>query len=203
MSGRAERAWLCLAPTPLLTALFPACNPDDELVVRAMRNTDERIREDKPVTPGFLLAVLLWADFLARAADLGESVKPAEARLHAAIECLSEQQQIISIPRRFTQFIRDVWHLQQRLEARLPRTIERLAGHVRFRAAYDFLLLRAETGDDVGEAAAWWTSYQDAGPEVRQAMIDERRASTPQKKKRRRRSRKNRSEQSNVSPDPS
>jgi poly(A) polymerase len=187
MSGQAGRAWQLLAPTPLRGALFPACNPTDELVEQAMFNTDARIAEDKPVTPGFLLAVLLWNDYAARTAELSTAMKPAEARLHAAGDCLAEQQQIIAIPRRFTQFIRDVWHLQDRLEARLPRSIDRLAGHARFRAAYDFLLLRAEQDPELAEAAEWWTRYQDVDGAGRQAMVDERRGSVPSGKKRRRR----------------
>ena len=200
MSGQAEQAWSALVATPLRAALFPGCDPNDPLVPRAMRNTDDRIREDKPVTPGFLLAVLLWADYRARARDLAEEMKPAEARLHAATDCLAEQQQIIAVPRRFSQFIRDVWQLQDRLIARQPRAIVRLFGHARFRAAYDFLLLRAEAGDssvqsedearEVAEAADWWTRYQEVGDAEKKNMIEERRASAPKKKRRRRRRRK-------------
>lgn len=201
MSGRAEKAWSLLVETPLRAALFPACDPTDPLIARAMRNTDERIHADKPVTPGFLLAVLLWADYRARTADLEAQMKPAEARLHAAADSLAQQQQIIAVPRRFSQFIREVWYLQERLQARLPRAIERLAGHARFRAAYDFLLLRAESGDrtvrtaeeadEVVTAAEWWTRYQEVSDEERQAMIEERRGSAPKKKRRRRRKKRN------------
>lgn len=197
MSGQAGKAWEALAATPLRTALFPGCDPEDPLVPRAMRNTDDRIHAEKPVTPGFLLAVLLWADYRARTSDLEEEMQPADARLHAAADCLAEQQQILAVPRRFSQFIREVWHLQERLQARQPRAIERLAGHARFRAAYDFLLLRGETGDstartpdeveEVVAAGEWWTRYQEVGDEERQVMIEERRGSAPKKKRRRRR----------------
>jgi poly(A) polymerase len=190
MSGQAESAWHLLASTPLRAALFPGCSPENPFVDRAMHNTDDRIAADKPVTPGFLLAVLLWGDYRARITEFADSLKPAEARLHAAGDCLAEQQQIIAVPRRFSQFIRDVWQLQERLESRLPRSIERIAGHVRFRAAYDFLLLRSETGDDVIEQADWWTRYQEVDPDTRLAMIDERRSSQPKKKRRRRRGRR-------------
>lgn len=195
MSGQAERAWRGIVATPLRAALFPGCDPADPLVPKAMANTDARIQEDKPVTPGFLLAVLLWADYRARQSDLLAELPPAEARLHAATDCLAEQQQIIAIPRRFSQFIREVWHLQERLEARPAKAIERLAGHARFRAAYDFLMLRAQSGSEAGnamvtEAAEWWTRYQAVGGEERQAMIDERRQLAPKKKRRRRSKRK-------------
>jgi len=190
MSGQAERAWDLLASTPLCWALFPGCDPDDPLVARAMRNTDQRIQADKPVTPGFLLAVLLWGDYRARLGDSDPALSAVEMKQHAAADCLAEQQHIIAIPRRFAQFVREVWQLQDRLESRQPRSIERLQGHVRFRAAYDFLVLRAETADDLSEAAEWWTRFQDVDSEEQGAMIDERRATHPQKKRRRRRKRK-------------
>ncbi|MGE0623569.1 MAG: polynucleotide adenylyltransferase PcnB [Pseudomonadales bacterium] len=196
MSGQAERAWQLLVTTPLRVALFPGCDPQDPLIPEAMRNTDERIRADKPVTPGFLLAVLLWADYQARLNDLQASLAPAEARLQAATDCLGDQQRIIAVPRRFSQFIREVWHLQDRLESRQARVIEKLASHARFRAAYDFLVLRAECAltpeAGLSDAAEWWTRYQAVGPEARQAMVDERRAHSPTKKKRRRKSRRRR-----------
>ena len=109
---QAEQAWSLLAATPLRAALFPHSNPSDPLIGLAMRNTDLRIQADKPVTPAFLIAVLLWEDYRARAQDLAEQWKPAEARLHAASDCLAEQQQIIAIPRRFSLFVREVWQLQ-------------------------------------------------------------------------------------------
>jgi poly(A) polymerase len=198
MSGYAATAWAILAPTPLRAALFPNTPPDAEIVHLAMANTDTRIAEGKPVTPGFLLAVLMWHDYLARTHELGEGKRPAEARVLAATRTLSEQQQIIAIPRRFSLFVRDVWGLQSRLEARYPRYIDRAMQHPRFRAAYDFLLLRAETGEvtDAGEPlqemADWWTTYQDADEDVREEMLEARRSSQPKKRRRRRSSRRNR-----------
>ena len=107
----------------------------------------------------------------------------------AAADALSAQHQIISIPRRFSQFVRDVWSLQRRLEDRYARNITRLATHPRFRAAYDFLVLRAESGEGQGidEAADWWTRYQDADEETQREFIEGRRSSQPAKRKRRRR----------------
>jgi poly(A) polymerase len=109
---------------------------------------------------------------------------------------LAQQQQIIAIPRRFSQFVRDVWGLQGRLEARYARYVERVAQHPRFRAAYDFLLLRAETGEQsesgqpLQEIADWWTTYQAESEDVRQEMVSARRPSPPKKRRRRRSSRR-------------
>ncbi len=176
VSGKSLDAWEHLSPTRLRAALFPCAPPNDPLVRLAMRNTDLRITEDKPVTPGFLFGVLMWRDFQARSAELMESHKPAEARAMAAGMTLGEQQSIIAVPRRFSQFIRDVWGLQHRLEGRRPRSVAVLHGHERFRAAYDFLVLRAQAGEDVGEAADWWTRYQEQDPAGQEAMVDELRA---------------------------
>ena len=100
-----------------------------------MRNTDLRIAEDKPVTPGFLLAVLLWRDYQARYTELLDTHAPAEARATAATEALSAEHEIITIPRRFSQFVRDVWALQGRLESVRPKSVRLLLEDPRFRAA--------------------------------------------------------------------
>lgn len=195
VSGRSLEAWNYLAPTRLRWALFPCAPPDDPLIALAMANTDRRIAEDKPVTPGFLFAVVMWRDFQARRDEHGQHHKPAEARAIAASETLAEQQLIIAIPRRFSQFVRDVWGLQHRLEARRPRTVPALAEHERFRAAYDFLVLRGEAGEGVAEAAEWWTRYQEVDHAGREALLDGLRGEAPaagksgRKRKRRRRKR--------------
>lgn len=196
MSGQAEKTWLELADTPLRATLFPASDPESELILLAMRNTDQRIAEDKPVTPGFLIAVMLWQDYLARIPELEEEMKPAEARAHASVDCLAEQHQVITIPRRFSQFARDVWGLQGRLEARSPRTVQRLLAHPKFRAAYDFLVLRADAGEPLSDVAEWWTTYQFADENTQKEMVDALRGSpsAPARKRRRRRGRRKETE---------
>ncbi|NIP16072.1 MAG: polynucleotide adenylyltransferase PcnB [Pseudomonadales bacterium] len=195
MSGSAAAAWAVIASTPLRAALFPGTPGDSRLVELAMANTDDRIARDLPVTPGFLLAVLMWHDYQAQCAALTGERRPAEARLQAAAETLAAQQAVTSMPRRFSQFVRDVWSLQARLETRLPRQIDRVVQHPRFRAAYDFLVLRAEAGElasgsePLDEAAQWWTTYQQADQAKRADMAEERRAVQPLRKRRRRRRR--------------
>jgi len=188
LSGYGERAWTLLAATPLRGALFPGSDPQDPLILQAMRNTDERVAADKPVTPGFMVAVLLWQDFKARIAEFEETAKPAESRVLAATAALAAQHSIIAIPRRFSQFARDVWAVQERLLARRPRSITRLAHHARFRAGYDFLLLRSQIGDDVEEAATWWTTYQEVDDEQRGVMISQLTGRSPRRRRRKKKS---------------
>ena len=134
-------------------------------VVNALRNTDNRLAENKPVTPGFLLAALLWIpmDRLARD-NMAQGLKEMEAIMLAGDIVISRQTRSTAMPRRFTQFAREIWQLQPRLARGANRRPHRLVQHPRFRAAYDFLLLRAESGEEVTELADWWTAFQQDNP---------------------------------------
>ncbi len=189
LSGYAMNVWKIIEPTPIRSALFPTTPPNNTLVELAMHSTDQRIAQGKPVTPGFLLAVLLWDDYQARISELAGDKKINEARLLAAHESLAGQRNVLAIPRRFSQFVNDVWQLQGRLEVRKPRQIVRTLNHPRFRAAYDFLLLRSEAELIEPSLADWWTEIQDVDITVREKMINEL-APAPGKKRRRRRPRR-------------
>ena len=134
-------------------------------VVNALRNTDNRLAENKPVTPGFLLAALLWIPMDRMARDnMAQGLKEMEAIMLAADIVLSRQTRSTAMPRRFTQLAREIWQLQPRLARGVNRRPHRLVQHPRFRAAYDFLLLRAESGEEVTELAHWWTAFQQDNP---------------------------------------
>jgi poly(A) polymerase len=66
--------------------------------------------------------------------------------------------------------------MQPRFERRDGRRALRLLDHPRFRAAYDFLLLRAAAGEADPELAQWWTDIQALPPEEKIARVE----STPQ-----------------------
>lgn len=147
-----------------------------------MRNTDERVRGGSSITPGFLVAVLLWEDFLARTRDMdAEDDDPAFA-------ALKNQQSHIAIPKRFGTFAREVWMIQERLHKRNVRSLERLVTHKRFRAGYDFLCLQAESDETLQPLADWWTEFQDVDESSRQDLI----AQLPQTSRKRRRSKSKR-----------
>ena len=138
------------------------------LLERAFVNTDRRLAEDLPVSPGFLVAALLWAPVRERAEAIGEEGgrrSRNEALAAAADDAIALQVKRTSMPRRWSAMARDIWTMQPRLENRRPRRVELTIAHPRFRAAYDFLCLRAEAGEPVADRAAWWTEAQgDAGP---------------------------------------
>jgi poly(A) polymerase len=190
LDGHAVRAWELMRHYALAEVVFPdhdASPHSAEFIENAMRGTDERVAQDKPVTAGFLIAVLLWDAYRERLARLSESMPLVDAREAASQEVLRDQNDIAMVPRRFAQFVRETWLLQPRLELRQGKEIERLVSHPRFRAAYDFLLLRASVGDADTETADWWTAYQAAPGEERQVL---RAGLGPQNGKRRRRRRR-------------
>jgi poly(A) polymerase len=132
------------------------------LVIRALENTDARLAQDKPVTPAFLYAALLWEPMRLRMQTLiEEGATPLEAAQKAGNQVTSEQVQITSLPKRFSFPMRDIWMLQSRFERRRGKAPYRLLEHPRFRAAYDFLLLRSEVGEAPRELADWWTHFQE------------------------------------------
>ena len=174
LSGYAAKAWRLLQRTPVRQTLFPATPPDSLLVRLATENTDRRIALGRPVTHGFLVAALLWDDYSARLEELtlrlgGKS--KSEAHEIAAQDSLAAQRRTISLPRRHAYFVTDVWRLQRHLEERRPKHARKALGHPRFRAAYDFLMLRAEAGSVDQALADWWTEIQQASPDQQEAML--------------------------------
>jgi len=182
----------------LFAHLFPdtdAClNREDQdfpltFVSRGLANTDRRIQDDKPVTPAFLFAILLWEPVRRRFEELrdGEDMAPEDAMVLAAGEASSRQQPLVTIPKRFSLPMREIWILQPRLEQRQGKRPYRLLTHPRFRAAYDFLVLRAEAGEVEAGLADWWTRFQEANAPQRAEMTGN--AASGRRKRRRRRPR--------------
>lgn len=160
-----------------------------KLIERACINTDKRIAENRPVTPAFLFAVLLWPAVVARTEKhLQHGIPFAPARQKAAGQVIHNQNEITAIPKRFAQVIREIWDMQLRLDKRQGRHAEVLVADSRFRAGYDFLLLREECGEIEPGLGEWWTRYQREEEHGRMEMVRQLgRADAPAKKKRRRR----------------
>ncbi|WP_304639912.1 polynucleotide adenylyltransferase PcnB [Pseudomonas sp.] len=182
LSGKGEETFELLCRYDLFAPLFPDTDEALEhnadytlrLIRQALRNTDERIRQQRPVTPAFLFAALLWPALPERIRELEHRGVPSvPAQQQAAQELLAEQCRHTAIPKRFSIPLREIWDLQPRLERRSGRRADQMLEHPRFRAAYDFLLLREGAGEDTGGLGAWWTTYQDASENKRREMIRE------------------------------
>ncbi len=160
------------------------------LLPRALANTDARVNEDKPVTPAFLFAAMLWEPVRQQVGELiASGMNSYDAMFRAADQVLREQLRHVSIPKRFSVPMREIWSMQDRLERRAGQQAFRLLENKRFRAAYDFLLLRAATGEADQALADWWTHFQTAGDDERRAMTAQMApaAGTGKRKRRRRR----------------
>ena len=162
-----------------------------EFVHAALVNTDRRVAAGKSITPMFLLGVFLWAPVRRMAEDLRsrEKMSVAQSLSIAAYEIAGMQQSRISIPKRFTAPMREMLAMQPRFDVRHGRRAMNLLQHKRFRAAYDFMMLRADCGDFDREAATFWTDVQeqDAEQQEKSFGLDGQPASRRRKRPRRRR----------------
>ena len=152
----------------------------------ALAQTDERVLADRPVSPAFLFAALLWHEVLAAWKAREKRSERRIPALEAAMDDVLEAQSgKLAITRRLTATMREVWAMQPRFEERSGQRPHRLLELPRFRMAYDFLALRAASGEVPAELETWWRAFQSADPETRDAMLLP--DSGPQKKRRRRR----------------
>ena len=159
----------------------------EKFVMQALKNTDERIRNNKGVSPGFLFATLLWHEVLAQWEKLkaaGELKIPA---LYQAMDqVLDVQAEKLAITRRIAGDIKDIWALQPRFDQRTGKRPYAVLEQPRFRAGYDFLLLRAQAGEIDSELADWWTRFQNVEGEKRAEMLLPDAPGGDRKKRRRR-----------------
>ena len=168
----------------------------ERFVTLALANTDERVRNGKPVSPGFLFASLLWHQVLEKwnaYKAAGEFPIPA---LHlAADDVLDGQTDKLAIQRRIATDMRDIWAMQPRFERRTGKSPYKLLEHPRMRAGYDFLLLRCASGEIDAEIGDWWTDFIDADSPGRESLLAKKPSDTdaPAAKKRRRRGGRGRS----------
>jgi poly(A) polymerase len=201
MSGYAVATYELLRHYDVFRHLFPmtdACLAEEEnhfphtMILRGLENTDARISEGKPVTPAFLIAVLLWEPVHSRAKRLqAEGLSEIQALQLAGDEVVSLQALHIAVPKRFSLQSREIWAFQARLKRRNGKRAARLVEMPRFRAAYDFLLLRIESGEDEFKALGdWWTEFQESDEERRGSMSSEAPSAGGRNRRRRKRRRK-------------
>jgi poly(A) polymerase len=160
----------------------------ERFVMLALKNTDTRIRTGKTISPAFLFAALLWHEVLAEWKKIqARGVSPVPALHEAMDDVLNQQTEQLAIPRRYSSDMKELWVMQPRFEQRAGQRPYRLLEQPRFRAAYDFLLLRCESGEVEKSLGDWWTSFQDADDDARATMLVADAAPAAKRRKRRRR----------------
>ena len=158
----------------------------ERFVTLALAQTDERILADRPVSPAFLFAALLWHEVLAAwKVRQARGERPMVALENAMDDVLDTQCAKLAITRKLTATMREVWAMQPRFEQRSGSRPFRLLEAPRFRMAYDFLALRAASGEVPADVEEWWRAFQGADPEARKAMLLPE--TGPRKRRRRRR----------------
>ena len=182
LSGQGLETYKLLNEFNLFEQLFPQLGPllktqnsrELAFIEQVLMNTDNRINSDMKVTPAFIFAALLWYPLEERCQQhmVEGGLNHFDAFNLALSDVLHRQIQRIMIPKRFTITVREIWQLQQRLPKRYGRRAFQMLEHPKFRAAYDFLLIRGQIeGGELLTLAQWWTDFQNVDPEERQGML--------------------------------
>ncbi len=177
-SGYALPAYEMLREFGLFKHLFPALdqylNADPaesmlDFIEQALVNTDQRIAEDKPVSPAFIFAALLWPLVHQKVIQLqSEKVGTLPALQIAGSEIFAQQIKTIAVPKRFSQISKNIWSMQPRFSNTRGKQPLRLVSHPNFRAAYDFFCIQSMVGLTTYQLCEWWTEFQIEHPPQRQ-----------------------------------
>ncbi|UXI66913.1 polynucleotide adenylyltransferase PcnB [Tahibacter amnicola] len=205
LAGHGQASFRELDRSGLLGFVFPATaaalRHSDGAEFRALvewglKNTDQRVKAEKSVTPAFLFAVLLWGAVRERVErGISSGMDPAAAWANAGGSVIAEQSARVAIPRRFSLVMEEIWSLQPRFELRMKKRVFRLLAHPRFRAAYDFLVVRAQADNSLKPLVEWWGQAHAAQPDALDEMLNQAaqpaaalpKAGAPKKRRRRRR----------------
>ena len=141
------------------------------LMIEAFRNTDKRLANNQSVTPGFLIAALLWPQLIEASLQKGEI--NLRKFFRSMDRVLRKQQKITAIPRKFHGYVKDIWVLQLKLHSRIGKQPYKTLKHPRFRAAYDFLLIREKVSGHGNYLGNWWTNFQKDENSIKKSLIAE------------------------------
>lgn len=178
LHGQAEINFNSLVHFEILPILFPLLpeamqNPlVTQMITQALRNTDERYAAKKTINPAFLIAVFLWPSLQNIRKKLLKTCAPSQAYRTAAEETLRSQTKVLNMPRYLSEVVQTIWVLQRPLELRQKTKILDLVNHARYRAAFDFLLLRSQIGQVKPALCQWWETFYQMTPEERLAYVE-------------------------------
>ena len=174
LNGMAEKNFKKLTSFGLNKYLV-STNPEknkftSRVIIEALRNTDKRLINSQSVTPGFLVAALLWPELLEKSLTKGEI--NLRKFFRSMDQVLKRQQTITAIPRKFHSYIKDIWVLQLKLHSRIGKQPYKTLKHPRFRAAYDFMLIREKAYNEINGLGKWWTDFQRNDDNLKKSLIN-------------------------------
>ena len=175
LNGTAEKNFKKLTSFGLNKYLV-STNPEkneftSRVMIEALRNTDKRLINSQSVTPGFLVAALLWPELLEKSLTKGEI--NLRKFFRSMDQVLKRQQTITAIPRKFHSYIKDIWVLQLKLHSRIGKQPYKTLKHPRFRAAYDFMLIREKASNEINGLGKWWTDFQRNDDNLKKSLIND------------------------------
>ena len=183
LTGHAQKTYQLLQEYDLFDLLFPHIENSkedfNEFYENAFKNTDQRIEENKKLNTGFLFATLLWPKIYLKS-EISERIKYKSFYRNIA-SVLQKQQNITAIPRRYSSFIRDIWMNQIRFKKMSKKSIN-FTNNMRFRASYDFLLLRNSLEKNLETVINWWTDFKTANYDKKVKLLNEYRKGLNEKK---------------------
>jgi poly(A) polymerase len=204
-SGKSFEIFKLLREYGLFSLLFPKSaqvlqSSNCEIFLEeALKNTDQRVKEEKTINSSFLFAIILWYPLKLQKDRIvkDKGLSQFQALQCAISEIMQSQLKLISIPRKFTVVMNEIWLLQYHLENARPRRINQVLHHPRFRAAYDFLVLRGHLDKNLEPLCEWWQAYQEAEEAARAELIVSR--FNPPKGRKRKRKRKRKTDVESIS----
>ena len=182
LTGHAQESMMLFKKYQLSKIYFPTLDNNNKMFMKflsqALKNTDFRIKKNKSLNPGFLLATFLWHDVLKLWETNKKYFPHTSLALNKAIdETFRKQAKIFPIQKRFSITMSEIWRLQPRFNSTSPKKIYRLLGHPKFRASYDFLLLRCQTAEVPFSEGNWWTKFIESNKENQDLLITDKKKS--------------------------
>ena len=181
-TGSASKTFDKLVEYKVLKYLLPATSryleeeKSDEKIIHfiklALKNSDSRVAKDLPLTPAFLFSVLLWPSVVKRIGEIQSSKIKIPLLRKAADKAIREQNSHCFIPNRVESMIKDIWEFQIKLLKVKSPKITSLISHKRFRASYDFLILREQSGVNLNGCGKWWTDIQNQSEHRREDLTN-------------------------------
>lgn len=195
--AHAVESWHTLSEHGFISILFPLTSREikqndqaEQFILRALENTDRRVGQGKPVIPAFFFAVILWHAYQDERRNNPNLPHGKEGVYRAAEKVFRKQYPIIAIPKRVSTMIVEIWDMQWHLGMRRVKSIDGLLENRRFRASYDFLLLREAIGEVDADLTKWWTRIQNESPAGKREMVQALPSAKPRRGGRRRKPRK-------------
>tara|TARA_B110000003_G_C16653744_1_gene535470 strand:- start:7406 stop:8704 length:1299 start_codon:yes stop_codon:yes gene_type:complete len=176
LTGHAEESMMKFKKYNLVNIYFPSLKNNNKIfknfLLQSLKNTDLRIKNGKSINPGFLLAVFLWRDVIELFEKYDKNFPHSSLALNKAIDnTIYKQSKIFPIQRRFSITMSEIWRLQPRFNSKSSKKIYRLLNHPRFRASYDFLLLRCQSLEISKSIGLWWTKFIESDKKNQDLLI--------------------------------